>query len=96
MKRGMSCCAAHSKTTSAMMMYFISKSHKICHSERNEESAEARACGPNGASRTSTYRWRGRSRRANCPPALTRFAGQRILRCAQNDKFFNIFAKIYP
>jgi len=30
-------------------MYFISRKHKICHSERSEESAEARAYYPNEA-----------------------------------------------
>jgi len=79
-------------------MYFVSGKHRICHSERSEESAGARTHGPNGAFWAATHGRRGRQvgdRRARRPPTLTLSAGQRILRCAQNDKFSNIFGNIY-
>jgi len=38
-----------------MMMYFIIRKYKICHSERSEESAGARAHGPNGATWADTH-----------------------------------------
>src|SRR5579859_4898686 len=74
-------------------MYFTSRKHKICHSERREESAGTRPLrahwGDLGAGSGSG------GCGANCPLAPPRSAEQRILRGAQNDKFFNIFANIY-
>src|SRR5579859_784604 len=56
-------------------MYFTSRKHKICHSERSEESAEARTRSPNGAIGAAMYGRRGAGPAARRPPTDPRGIG---------------------